>query len=141
MIRKFRQSDLDQVITIWLEASIIAHDFIDSAFWKSKTDDMRHVYIPSSETYVFEESDIIKGFVSLSKDTIAALFVSPGEQGSGIGQQLMAKSKEVRDRLNLKVYKENVKSIEFYRKCGFKILKEQIDEQTGHPEWVMSFDS
>jgi len=29
MIRKFQQSDIDQVISIWLEASIKAHDFVD----------------------------------------------------------------------------------------------------------------
>ena len=140
MIRKFKQSDLDQVIHIWFEASIIAHDFIDSEFWKSKIDDMRSVYIPSGETYIFEEDDKIKGFVSLFKDTIAALFVSPNDQGSGIGKQLIAKCKEVRDRLNLNVYKENIKGVEFYQKCGFKTLKEQIDEHTGHPELVMYSD-
>lgn len=140
MIRKFQQSDLEQVINIWLAASIIAHDFIDSGFWKSKVDDMRNVYIPASETYIYEEDSLVKGFVSLFGDTIAALFVSPSDQGSGIGKQLVAKSKEVRERLNLSVYKENTKSIEFYKKCGFKVLKEQIDEHTGNPELVMNFD-
>ena len=140
MIRKFQQSDLDQVINIWLEASIIAHDFIDSEFWISKADDMRQIYIPSSETYICEKGDKIKGFVSLFEDTIAAIFVSPNEQGSGIGKQLIAKCKEVRDQLTLNVYKENVRSIEFYSKCGFKPIKEQLDEHTGHPELVMSFN-
>lgn len=141
MIRKYKESDLDQVIDTWLNASIIAHDFIDSEFWKSNVDAMRNVYIPASETYVYEEGGIIKGFVSLLNDTIAALFVSPNDQGSGIGTQLVAKSKEIRDQLNLNVYKENVKSIEFYKKCGFEIVKEQIDQHTGHPELVMSYNS
>jgi putative acetyltransferase len=102
---------------------------------------MRNVYIPSSETYVYEDDEKIKGFISLFKDTIAALFVSTSDQGSGIGRQLISKSKEVRDRLNLNVYKKNVKSILFYKKCGFKVLKEQTDEHTGYPELVMTFDS
>lgn len=139
MIRELQHSDLDRIIEIWLEASIIAHDFIDRKFWESKVEDMRTIYIPSSETYVYEEKDTIKGFISLYNNIIAAIFVSPDDQGSGIGKQLIAKSKTVRDQLNLNVYKENAKSIEFYKMCGFEILKEQVDEHTGHVELVMSF--
>ena len=141
MIRQFQQSDMDQVINIWLEASIKAHDFVRSEFWESKVKDMREIHILSGETYVYEEERKIKGFVSLFKDTIAAIFVSPNYQGIGIGKKLMAKSKEVRDNLNLTVYKENRNSIEFYKKCGFKIESEQIDEHTEHPEYVMVFRS
>jgi putative acetyltransferase len=140
-IRKFRQSDIDQVIDIWLEASIKAHDFVDSEFWKSKVKEMRDIYIPSAETYVYEEKDIIKGFVSLCDDTLAAIFVSPDSQGAGIGTQLMIKAKDIRGNLSLKVYKENIKSIEFYKKCGFDIEREQIDKITGHPELLMKFNS
>ncbi len=75
MIRKFQQPDIDQIIDIWLEASIEAHDFISSEFWKSKVKDMREVYIPSGETYVYEENGKIKGFASLFNDTLAAIFV------------------------------------------------------------------
>ena len=123
MIREFKQTDIDQVINIWLEAPIKAHDFISSEFWKSKVKDMREIYIPSAETYVFEEEVVIKGFVSIYENTIAALFVSPNYQGACIGTQLMTKAKEIREKLNLAVYTENRKSIEFYKKCGFHIFK------------------
>lgn len=141
MIRNFQQSDIDQVISIWLEASIKAHDFVDSEFWKSKVEDMRDIYIPSGETYVYEEGGLIRGFISLYNDTVAAIFVSPDSQGTGIGMQLMRKAKDVRNSLNLTVYKENTKSIEFYKKCGFRIEKEHIDTHTGHPELLMKFNS
>jgi putative acetyltransferase len=140
VIRKFKESDIDQVIRIWLEASIEAHDFVDDNFWESKVKDMREVYIPSAETYVYEEGEIIKGFVSLYHDTIAAIFVSPDFQGRGIGTQLMQKAKDVRDTLILCVYKENSKSVEFYERCGFTVESERIDKHTGHPELVMKFN-
>ena len=140
MIRELQQSDMDQVINIWLEASIKAHDFVKIEFWKSKAKDMREIYIPSGETYVYEE-EAIRGFVCLCSDTLAALFVSPEFQGTGIGGRLMKKAKDIRKNLNLTVYKENTKSIEFYKKCGFKIEQEQIDEHTGHPELIMKFES
>jgi putative acetyltransferase len=141
MIRKFQNSDMDQIINIWLDASIKSHDFVDSGFWESKIDDMRNIYIPSGETYIYEEDEMIKGFVSLYKNTVGALFVSPSFQGLAIGKKLIEKSKEIRQQLDLTVYKENIKSIEFYKKNGFKIEKEQIDKHTGHIEIVMTFNS
>ncbi len=139
MIRNFKESDMDQVISIWLEASIKAHDFVENEFWISKVDDMKNVYLPSGETYIYEKDGTLKGFVSLYEDTLAAIFVFPDFQGLGIGKELMMKAKEVRKALNLTVYKENVNSIEFYKKCGFTIEKEQIDQHTGFLELVMTF--
>jgi len=141
MIRAYQQADIDQVLSIWLDASIKAHHFIDKEFWESKVIDMREIYLPGSEIFVFEEDEIIKGFVALCGETLAAIFVSPDEQGKGIGKQLVDKSKEVRRHLDLTVYKENRDSIEFYEKCGFKMIKEQIDVHTGHVEILMVFDS
>ena len=140
MLRKFHQSDIDPIINIWLEASMKAHDFVDPEFWQSKVQDMREVYIPAAETYVYED-DVIKGFVSLCEDALAAIFVSPEFQGMGIGKQLMRKAKAVRNNLHLAVYKENTKSIEFYKKCGFEIQREQVDKHTGHVELVMKYTS
>jgi putative acetyltransferase len=134
MIREFNQSDIEQIIKIWLEASVKAHDFIEREFWESKVNDMK-------EIYVFEEANALKGFVSLLGDTLAALFVSPCYQGEGIGKQLILKSKAIREKLILTVYKENKKNIEFYRKNGFEIIKEQIDNHTGHSELLMEFNS
>lgn len=139
MIRKFEQSDLDQVIDIWLQASIKAHNFVKKEFWKSKVKDMRDIYIPSSETYIYEDEGRVKGFIALHEDTLAAMFVLPDCQGTGIGKQLMAKAIEIRKSLKLTVYKDNHKSIEFYDKCGFKVEAEQIDGHTGHPELLMTY--
>ncbi len=140
MIRDFESSDMNDVLDIWLEASIKAHDFVDREFWQSKIDDMRQMYIPASDTYVFSDNGTIKGFFSLCGDTLAAVFVSPDAQGKGIGQQLVAKAKSLRKKLNLTVYRENHKSIEFYKKCGFTIIKEQVDEHTGHIQILMVYN-
>lgn len=58
MIRDYRAADIDQILAIWLSASIKAHDFIESSFWKSKIRKMRDVYIPASETLVYEADGI-----------------------------------------------------------------------------------
>ncbi len=141
MIRKIEPEEINDVLDVWINASIQAHRFIDKEFWKSKIDDMRDIYIPNSDTYIFKENEIIKGFFSLHGNMLAAMFVSPEFQGNGIGQKLMAKAKPLRSRLELTVYQENLKSIEFYKKCGFRSIKEKIDEHTGHIEILMKYSS
>ena len=139
MIRKFTKEDMEQVLRIWVEASVKSHDFVNSDFWCSKIDDMRNIYIPSCETFVFEDEQMIIGFMSISENTLAALFVLPDMQGQGIGTQLLNFAKEMRSELKLSVYKVNILSVRFYEKNGFNIQKEQIDVHTGHPEFNMKW--
>ena len=84
MMRGYREADIDQILAIWLSASIKAHDFIEPDFWKSKVGDMREVYIPASETFVYEAEGQVVGFYSLYENNLAAIFVEPGSQGRGL---------------------------------------------------------
>ncbi|WP_028582054.1 N-acetyltransferase [Desulfogranum japonicum] len=137
MIRSFYQSDLEGVLNIWLTASIKAHSFMPAEYWQSKVNDMREIYLPASESYVYEERGDILGFLSIYQNNLAAIFVSPLKQGNGIGSKLIEHVKSKYQVLNLCVYKGNIDSIEFYKKHGFTIVYEQIDEHTGHPEIAM----
>ena len=139
MIRAFEQHDMEPVVEIWLSASIKAHDFIDAAYWQSHTATMRDVYIPASETYVFEDQSSVQGFCSLLGNQLAALFVDPAHQGKGLGKQLLEHAKNLRGELSFAVYKENAPSVAFYRSQGFAVVREQIDEQTGHTEYLMAY--
>ncbi len=141
MIRPFKPSDMARILDIWLEASIKGHPFIEKEFWESKVPDMRSLYIPASETYVYDEEGTVKGFFSLRGETLEAVFVAPENQGQGVGGRLVSMAKEVRNPLNLKVYKDNLKGIEFYKKCGFQIKEELINGDTGHPELLMFLPS
>ena len=40
-------------------------------------------------------------------------------------------------KLQLAVYKENKKSVEFYINRGFKIIEEQINDDSKHVEYIM----
>lgn len=137
MIRKSREADIEQILDIWLSASIKAHSFVGSEFWRSKVSEMRDMYIPASETFVFEVDEQVAGFYCLYGSTLAAVFVSPSLQGQGIGSALIDDAKSRRSCLQLSVYSQNVPSINFYKKHGFISLTEQIDEQTGHSEFIM----
>ena len=132
---------MDDVIAIWLDASVAAHDFVDRHFWQSKVGAMRDTYIPASETYVYEDEEGTKGFCSLRENNLAAMFVAPVHQGKGIGRMLIQKAKQLRGDLTLRVYTDNGKAVRFYEMCGFKRVSEEVDEHTGHAELVMRFDS
>lgn len=139
MIREFVASDMESVLSIWLESSVKAHDFVGREFWESRLNDMRNLYIPSSETYVYESGREVKGFFSLHGDTLAAIFVDLECQGEGVGQKLMEKAKSLRKRIRLDVYKDNVKAVAFYKRSGFQEVCEKRDPHTGHAELVMEY--
>jgi len=54
MISKLKTEEINDILDIWLKASIKAHGFVAEDFWKSKIDAMRTIYIPYSETYVLK---------------------------------------------------------------------------------------
>ena len=139
MIRRFEAADMDAVIQIWLDASIQAHDFIEPQYWRSKTGDMRDVYLPNADTYVYEAGGVVTAFLCLHENSLAALFVDPAAQGRGAGRALMGHAKALRDQLRLTVYKDNQRAVDFYRKHGFEAVSEQTDQHTGHTELVMEF--
>lgn len=143
MVRESKPEDTEAILRIWLETSVKAHDFMPSSFWEGQVAAMRDTYLPSADTYVYTDpaTGEIAGFVSLLDQTIAALFVHPSAQQKGIGKQLMRWAKQKHDRLMLQVYAENAGALAFYKKQGFRIRRKQIDESTGHPEYVMDFSA
>ena len=139
MIRAFSQTDMAQVLAVWLAASIKAHDFIASEYWHSQLENMRNIYLPRSEVYVYEAGQRVVGFYALVEDTLAAIFVAPDLQGAGVGKSLIAHAKTQRTTLNLSVYKANLAGIDFYKSQGFEITEEGLDEAVGQEEYTMQW--
>jgi len=135
------ESDINVVVNIWLITSLQAHSFISSDYWKSKQEDMKNIYLPASETYIYKDDTTkeILGFISLVDDYLSAIFVKPGNQRKGIGTLLLNHAKAIRDELTLHVYLENSSSIDFYTKNGFTILDQQTDPNTGAQELKMKW--
>ncbi|PHM67615.1 GCN5 family acetyltransferase [Xenorhabdus stockiae] len=139
MIRKFLSEDMDTVLAIWLEASIKAHHFVAADFWQSQIENMRNIYIPASEVYVYTQNQKVIGFYALHNDILAAIFVSPDSQRQGVGKKLIMDAKSRRTELTLSVYQENKSSYDFYLSQDFYVAEEGKDEVTGHSEYVMHF--
>jgi putative acetyltransferase len=133
--------EIKEVMDIWLESTIEAHDFISEDYWRKSYELVKDVYMPQSETYVYIEDDQIVAFISIiNNEFIGALFVNRQYQGRGIGRKLIEFSASLYSNLSLAVYKENDQAVGFYKSMGFKCIKEQLNEDTHKPEYIMGRD-
>ncbi|MBW3695274.1 N-acetyltransferase [Vibrio sp. T187] len=139
MIRKMQDSELNTIVSLWYHASVQAHSFIDETFWRNQMTPMKELYLPNSETYVYEENGNILGFISYYQGFIPALFVSPTEQSQGIGGQLLAFLKAQHKQLKLTVYARNHGAQRFYFAQGFTESDRKPCEHTGHEEVLMKW--
>ncbi|MDB8789117.1 N-acetyltransferase [Romboutsia sp. 1001216sp1] len=138
MIRMLENKDIDRIMEIWLESTIKAHDFIEKKYWEDNYNTVKHDYIPVSDVFVYEDEENIKGFIAIiNNEFIGALFVDNNYQGCGIGRKLIEHTINLYDNLTLSVYKDNTKSVEFYKKMNFEVVSESIDEGTMCIEYTM----
>lgn len=139
MIRNYRETDLEEMVGLWYDASVLAHSFIPSSFWALNKIAMKEKYLPFGENLVFEEEGKVVGFISLVGERICALFVAPEMQGKGIGRDLIEHAMILKGNLALRVYRENENALRFYEKRGFVTVGEEIDEFTGCVQILMEW--
>ncbi|KFC76861.1 MULTISPECIES: N-acetyltransferase [Buttiauxella] len=140
MIRRLQPDEMDELIEIWLASTIQAHPFISENYWHESESIVRNVYIPQSETWVYQHQDKMVGFISvLDSLFIGALFVSEPFIGKGMGQSLMEHVKEIYPSLSLEVYQKNQRAVHFYHRQGFRIEESAWQNETRHPTWIMSW--
>ena len=119
MLRASRPEDMEEIVEIWLLASLQAHDFVDASCWWQAQEDLRTRYLDHARIWVFEERGELLGFMALVDDYLAALFVRPDRQGRGVGHALLQEAKLQGARLHARVFVENEQAVRFYRRRGF----------------------
>lgn len=140
MIRAFQKQDLNACMQIWLDGNIAAHHFIAKEYWIQNYEAVAKL-LPEAELYVYEEAGLIEGFIGLTGNYIAGIFVKEAARSKGIGRQLTDYAKGIKLTLNLQVYARNTRAVSFYQREGFVIQKEGIDESTEEKEFVMSWQA
>lgn len=128
MIRKHTPEDAPTILDIWYQASSLAHPFLNHTFVEQVKIAMRDMYIPGSETWVYEENNKILGFISMMDNEIGGLFVLPYNQGKGIGSQLVNFIKPFHDSLEVEVFDKNSIGRGFYNKLEFKQIHSYFHE-------------
>ena len=140
MIRPFSENDLDTVMHIWLDTNIKAHSFISKCYWVDNYDVVKNI-LPQAEIYVYENdiTNQIEGFIGLTSNFVAGLFIKEGVQSNGIGKQLLDHAKGIKLELKLNVYDKNTRAIKFYMREQFVIQSENTDDNTSEKELIMTW--
>ncbi len=136
MIRRFKSSDLEQVMDLWMKGNLSAHSFVDSKYWMSQKKTVSQM-IPQSDVFVFVEAKKIYGFIGVVEGYVAGLFVDEEERSNGVGKALLDYAKRKENTLSLAVYKKNEGAKKFFLREGFNITNEQLDENTNEAEYSM----
>lgn len=119
MIRKREEKHNNEIINVWYEASSLAHPFLEADFVEKAKKDLRDIYIPNTETWVYEDNNAVIGFISMLGTEIGGLFVLPNNHFKGIGTQLVNFIKESHSELDVEVFEKNAIGRAFYEKYGF----------------------
>lgn len=136
MIRPFLQQDADAVMDLWLRANLEAHAFVPQSRWREAEPQVRQA-IARAEVYVWEEEGGLQGFLGLSGDYVAGLFVRAEARSRGVGRLLLERAKAGRESLSLDVYQKNEGAVRFYLREGFSVRETRREESTGETEYRM----
>ena len=138
MIRVLQEFDLTVVMQIWLTTNIRAHDFIPKEYWTDNYKTVKNI-LPQAEVYVYEDNHTkqINGFIGLTNDYIAGIFIKHTAQSKGIGKQLLDFVKVRKPKLSLHVYEKNMRAVKFYQREQFIIQSENIEKVTNEKELKM----
>ena len=128
----------NQVMQIWLNGNMEAHPFVAQEYWQSNYD-MVQEQLLQAEVFVLEADGVVQGFIGLVEGYIAGIFVAGQYRSMGVGRQLLDYAKQRYNRLMLSVYQQNERAIAFYRREGFAVSAEGMDEETGSAEYTMTW--
>ncbi|EIV2086874.1 TPA: N-acetyltransferase [Klebsiella aerogenes] len=138
MIQRWNATETGPLLELWLDSTIYAHPFIAESYWRDSLEVVRDVYLPAAATWVWQDDDVLKGFVSVMDSRfVGALFVAPQAIRHGIGRALLDEVKQHYDWLSLEVYQKNVRAVNFYHAQGFRIEDCAWQDDTQHPTWIM----
>lgn len=134
-----RVADDDQIMTIWREASRIAHPFLSEDDLAAQERLTLQEHLPRADVVVAERKGVVVGFLATFGNYIGALFVSPDAQGSGIGRRLIEHAQARCASLELSVYEANHPARGFYERLGFVATGRSDRDEEGRPLPVLRF--
>ena len=131
MIRPYRDTDLGELLEAWYSASLLAHPFLDEAFFQQERKTIQEVHLPKAKTWVYQHDGVVVGFIALIGNEVGGIFVDPKYHGRGFGRALMDHARSLNGVIELDVFQDNTVGREFYEKYGFQQVAEHMHEETG----------
>jgi putative acetyltransferase len=142
-LRRYRQSDEDAAVTLWLRSWQAAYpqlDFIARLDWWRQR--WRDELLRTADIVLAEDAGIIIGFVTIDPLTLYLdqIVVAPEHWRSGIGAVLLEEARRISPHgLDLDVNVDNARAIAFYKKHGFTIAGPGKNAISGKPVHRMSW--
>lgn len=136
MIRKFEMKDTKRVMQIWLETNLEAHDFVSGDYWCSQYQTVQE-QLSAADIYVYEQDNEIQGFVGMTDDYLAGIFVDKKYRSMGIGKGLLDYVKKIYPAFSLNVYQKNQRAVDFYLRENLTIVSTGVDEDTAEADYTV----
>ena len=138
-LRKFKNSDLNELMTVWENAATLAHSFLSEEFLEKERYNIPNVYIPLADTLVAENSGHVIGFISMIDNEIGGLFVNPDFHGMGVGTALVNKVFEIHNKLTVDVFEDNTIGRHFYTHYGFGLVSKAFHSDSGRTVLTLEY--
>ena len=142
-LRRYRQSDEDAAVTLWLRSWQAAYpqlDFIARLDWWRQR--WRDELLRTADVVIAENAGVMIGFLTIDPQTLYLdqIVVAPEHWRSGIGAVLLEEARRISPRgLDLDVNIDNARAIAFYKKHGFSIAGPGKNPMSGKPVHRMSW--
>ena len=131
VIRDYRRTDDDAIVSVWEAASRVAHPFLTDEFIAGERIAIREMYLPNTTTYVAEDGRTVIGFASMMGDELGAIFLDPSVHGQGVGRALMDHAARGHAFVDVEVFERNAIGRAFYGRYGFQEVRKSTHEPTG----------
>jgi putative acetyltransferase len=134
-IRRANPTDRDALVEIWLRSVRATHTFLSEEDIQSLLPATRD-YLTSDEPELWvlcADSGAIMGFMGMSGNEVAALFLAPEFRGCGGGRRLVRHAQELRGELTVDVNEQNAAARRFYEACGFVVESRSELDDAGRP--------
>jgi putative acetyltransferase len=141
-LRAYTAADEDAAIELWRSSWQAAYPAIDFSarldWWRER---WRRELVPVARITVAEVDGGLQGLVTVDPRTgyLDQIVVAPHAWGSGVAEALLEEAKRISPALDLKVNKDNARAIRFYKRHGFDISGEGVNENSGRPVYTMTW--
>lgn len=139
MIRIYKDTDVESVVSIWRAASELAHPFLTKAFLDAEAHNVRNVYPAFAEIWVTEIDGRVVGFIALVEAEIGGLFLDAAYHGQGLGRAMVDKAVAEKGALTVEVFRDNAIGRPFYEAYGFQYVDDYVHEASGQVTLRMAY--
>ena len=141
MIRPYADGDVDELLGVWYQASLLAHPFLTADFLEAERGRIADRWLSIAATTVYVSDGRVVGFLSLIGNFVGAIFVDPDHHGQGIGRALMDGARDAHPVLELDVFEANAVGRRFYDAYGFEFVDRHMNTAAGQPELRLRLSS